>query len=115
MIIQTTQHINQAVQPDTRAIGAIPARAAVTVPVQTTQRPPSPEELKNALAVINRTVQQSNRNLEFSVDSGTDRTVVRMIDTSTGELIRQFPSEAALAISRDIEHFQQGLLLKQDA
>ena len=115
MIIQTTSSINQAVQPDTRANGAIPARAPVDVPVQAVQRRPSPEELKKAVDVINQTVRQSNQNLEFSVDADTERTVVRMVDTSTGELIRQFPTEAALAISRDIEHFQQGLLLKQDA
>jgi flagellar protein FlaG len=38
-----------------------------------------------------------------------------MVDTSTGELIRQFPSEATLAISRGIAEFQQGLLIKQKA
>ncbi|MBZ0068923.1 MAG: flagellar protein FlaG, partial [Thiobacillus sp.] len=38
-----------------------------------------------------------------------------MLDTSTGQLIRQYPSEEALAISRGIEQFQQGLLLKQKA
>ncbi|MBT9568789.1 MAG: flagellar protein FlaG [Thiobacillus sp.] len=115
MIIQTTSHISQAAQPDTRANGAIPARAAADIPVRDIPRQPTAEELKNAVAVINETVRQSNQNLEFSVDSDTDRTVVRMVDTTTGELIRQFPSEAALAISRDIEHFQQGLLLKQEA
>jgi hypothetical protein len=40
---------------------------------------------------------------------------VKMLDTSTGQLIRQYPSEEALAISRGIEQFQQGLLLKQKA
>jgi flagellar protein FlaG len=37
------------------------------------------------------------------------------MDTSTGTLIRQFPSEATLAISRDIEQFQQGLLFTHKA
>ncbi|QLQ02359.1 MAG: flagellar protein FlaG [Thiobacillus sp.] len=41
--------------------------------------------------------------------------MVKMVDTSTGQLIRQFPSEETLAISRGIEQFQQGLLLKQKA
>lgn len=115
MIIQNSSPLSQAFQPDTRANGAVAVRAPVDVPVRAVARQPSPEELKQAVAAINRNLQQANRNLEFSVDADTDRTVVRMIDTSTGELIRQFPSEAALAISRDIEQFQQGLLLKQDA
>jgi len=37
------------------------------------------------------------------------------VDTETGDVIRQFPSEDMLAISRSIDRFQQGLLLKQKA
>ena len=115
MIIQNTPPINQAAQPDSRAIGAIPAKAAVDIPVLEVPRQPSAEELKNTVAAINKALQQSNRNLEFSIDADTDRTVVRMVDTSTGELLRQFPSESALAIAQGIEQFQQGLLLTQEA
>ncbi|MBW8327798.1 MAG: flagellar protein FlaG [Thiobacillus sp.] len=114
MIIQSTPPINQAVQPDVRAYGAAPARAVADIPAQTPPQP-SVEELKGAVAAINQAMQQANRNLEFSVDTDTNRTVVRMVDTSTGELIRQFPSETTLAISRGIDQFQQGLLLKQKA
>jgi flagellar protein FlaG len=114
MIIQSPPPINQAVQPDVRAYGAAPVRAVADTPVQTTPQP-SVEELKGAVAAINQAMQQANRNLEFSVDTDTNRTVVRMVDTSTGELIRQFPSETTLAISRGIDQFQQGLLLKQKA
>ena len=71
--------------------------------------------MKSAVAAINKAMQQSNHDLEFSVDTDTDKTVVKMVDTSTGELIRQYPSEATLAISRGIDQFQQGLLLTQKA
>jgi len=112
MIIQSTSQINQAVLPEVRANGAAPARAE---PKAVTPPQPSLEELKSAVAAINQAMQQSNRNLEFSVDTRSQRAVVKMVDTSTGELIRQFPSETALEISRGIEQFQQGLLLKQKA
>lgn len=119
MIIQNTPQIHQAVAPDVRAQGASPARAefkAVAVTqAQNTPRPVSAEELKSAVAVINQAMRQSNHSLEFSVDTDTHQTVVRMVDTSTGELIRQFPSEATLAISRSIDQFQKGLLLTQKA
>lgn len=115
MIIQNTSPMSQAVQPG----GATPAKASprtgAAAPAAAAPAQPSLEELKSAVATINKAMQQSNRNLEFSVDNDTDRTVVRMVDTSTGELIRQFPSEATLAISREIERFQQGLLLRQKA
>lgn len=117
MIIQSTPHINQAAPPEIRAQGAAPAIAepkpAVTPLEPITLPQPSSAELKAAVDAINTAVQQSNRNLEFSVDSDTNRTVVRMVDTSTGELIRQFPSESVLEIARGIEQFQQGLLLTQ--
>ncbi len=119
MIIQNTFPTNQAAQPDMRAHAVtpvtVPVKTVEAVPVQHAPQPPSAEELKNAVAVINQAMQQSNRNLEFSVDSDTHQTVVKMVDTSTGELLRQFPSEATLAISRGIEQFQQGLLVTQKA
>jgi flagellar protein FlaG len=71
--------------------------------------------VKQAVAAINHAMRQSNRDLEFVVDSDTRKTVVKMVDTSTGELIRQFPTETTLAISRGIEQFQQGLLLARKA
>jgi len=37
------------------------------------------------------------------------------MDTESGELIRQFPSEAALAIAESIGDLQKGLLLGQEA
>jgi flagellar protein FlaG len=115
MIIQNIPTMNQAMQPDGRANGAAPARAVAVTPAQDAPLQASGEELKSAVAAINKVMQQSNRDLEFSVDTDSHRTVVRMVDTSTGELIRQYPSETTLAISRGIEQFQQGLLLKQKA
>ena len=119
MIIQNNPLMNQAVLPAARTNGAAPASTesatVAPIPAQPVQRPPSAEELKSAVAMLNKAMQESNQNLEFSVDTSTQKVVVRMVDTSTGELIRQFPSDETLAISRGIEQFQQGLLLKQKA
>lgn len=71
-------------------------------------------ELKKALDEANRMVQGHGGSLEFSVDQQTGKTVVRIIDTSTNQLIRQFPSEEMLAISRSLDKLQ-GLLIKQRA
>lgn len=118
MIIQTTNlSTPQTAKPEARvavssaAPAKLPAANAPSVdPVQAA----SPEAVKQAVSAINQVLQQSSRNLEFSVDSDTAQTVVRLFDTSTGELIRQYPSEATLAIAREIEAMQQGLLLKQE-
>jgi flagellar protein FlaG len=119
MIIQNTRQINQTMQPDVRAQDAAPARAefkaVTTTPAQNAPKQASAEELKSAVPTINQAMRQSNHSLEFSVDTDTHQTVVKMVDASTGELIRQFPSEETLAISRSIDQFQQGLLLTQKA
>ncbi len=120
MIIPNSTQMNQAAQPGARTPDAVPVKAAAVSPVTVAPAPsapvqPTPSELKSAVAAINSVMRQSNLNLEFSVDTDTRETVVKMVDTSTGELIRQFPSEATLAISRGIEQFQQGMLLTQKA
>jgi flagellar protein FlaG len=117
MIIQNTPLMNQAALPAARAHGAAHTESKVVAnaPAHNVPQQPSAAELKSAVEMLNKAMQQSNQNLEFSVDTDTKKVVVKMVDTSTGQLIRQFPSEETLAISRGIEQFQQGLLLKQKA
>jgi flagellar protein FlaG len=117
MIIQTTgSSPSQALQPDVRISGGAPVRAPVApASGRPASPPPSAGELKVAVDALNKMMQQSNHALEFSVDTDTHATVVRMVDTTTGELLRQFPSEAALSISRNIAEFQQGQLLQKEA
>lgn len=120
MIIPTSNlQAPQAAQSGGRAHGATPVNGVVlpapTQPAQPAQTPPSPEQVRSAVAAINQALKHTNHSIEFSVDTDTHRTVVKMVDTSTGELIRQFPSDAALAISQGIEQYQQGLLLRKKA
>lgn len=78
-------------------------------------RQPSSQQLQNAVDSINQAMRQTNQNLVFSVDPSTKKPVVKMVDTQTGDLIRQFPSEETLAIARSIDQFlqRQGLLFNQ--
>ncbi|MBN8762481.1 MAG: hypothetical protein BGP20_01555 [Thiobacillus sp. 63-78] len=117
MIIHNTPLMNQAALPAARTHGAAHTepKVAADTPARDVPRQVSAAELKSAVETLNKAMQQSNQNLEFSVDTDTKKVVVRMVDTSTGQLIRQFPSEETLAISRGIEAFQQGMLLKQKA
>lgn len=82
---------------------------------QVAEQQPTSAQMQNVLDSINKALKQSNKNLEFSMDSETNRSVVKLVDSETGDVIRQFPSEEALAISRAIDRIQQGLLLKQEA
>lgn len=121
MIIQNST-TNQAATPVRLASDGAPnfvvntsnAGPALGVAVeQVVSQQPSSQQLQNAVDGINLAMRQSNQNLEFSVDTSTKKPVVKMTDTETGELIRQFPSEEILAIARSIDQFlqRQGLLL----
>lgn len=86
-----------------------------TPAIEVTEQPATSGQLQNAADSINKAMQQSNKSLEFTVDTSTKKSVVKLIDSETGDTIRQFPSEEMLAISRSIDQFQKGLLLKQEA
>lgn len=52
--------------------------------------------------------------IQFNVDSDSGKTVVKVVDRGTQEVLRQIPSEEALEIARALDRFQ-GLLIKQQA
>ncbi|MCC7549326.1 MAG: flagellar protein FlaG [Burkholderiales bacterium] len=72
------------------------------------------EQVQRAAEAIDQKVSAIAPNLRFSVDDDTGKTVVRVVDMSTGETIRQVPSEEVLAISRSIDRLQ-GLLLNGES
>lgn len=87
-------------------------------PVESSRQPdklPEDAKLQESLDNVNRLLQQANIDLQFSIDRESQRTVVKLMDSKTGEVIRQYPSEAALAISRSIGRIQNGMLLDQKA
>ncbi|MBU1394709.1 MAG: flagellar protein FlaG [Gammaproteobacteria bacterium] len=131
MLIQNANSMAQA-QPPARLAGdggpvavvapanpqARPAVAPVlpqTAVNPAAEQPPSATQLQNAVDSLNKALQQSNKNLEFTVDTETKDPVVKLVDSETGDVIRQYPSEEALSIARAIDTFQQGMLIKQEA
>lgn len=77
--------------------------------------PPSAAQVQIAVDSINKVMLQNNANVEFSIDKGTKQTVIKVVESKTGDVIKQFPSEEVMAIAREIDRVQQGLLLKQKA
>ena len=113
MNIQNSVSLGQAPPPELRAV-TVALKPAGQAPVQ--QKPePAPQQVQQALQTINRALQTSNSNLEFTIDQSTQKTIVRIVDSESGELIRQIPSDAALAIAKSIGELQSGLLLRQKA
>jgi flagellar protein FlaG len=72
------------------------------------------KNVKQAVEKLNLAVQGFSDSLQFSVEEETKLSVVKLIDTKTKEVIRQFPSEEAISIAKAIDRFQ-GLLIKDKA
>ncbi|MBY0576838.1 MAG: flagellar protein FlaG [Gallionellaceae bacterium] len=103
--------------PKVSAPSAGAPQVVAEISEQINARQPSVQQLGKAVETINESMRQSARSLEFSVDPDTKVPVVKMLDTSTGELIRQIPSKEALAVAQSIDQFleQRGLLLNKKA
>ena len=65
------------------------------------------EEVRNAIAPM-------AQDLLFSIEEDTGKTVIKVVDSSTDEVIRQIPSEEIITIAKALDNLQ-GLLLKQKA
>jgi flagellar protein FlaG len=101
---------------ETSAVAATNETTATQTPpaAQAASATPSREQIDQAMTEVKKAIAPVARNLQFSIDDETGRSVVKVIDASTNEVIRQFPSEELLAITRSIDKFS-GLFVKQKA
>ncbi len=94
-------------------------RATIDNPVFAPAQPVTQAAVTAAVQSANAYVQSvstSSRpsSVEFSLDEDSGRTIVKMVDTASKEVLRQFPSEEMLAISKSIDRMQ-GLLINREA
>jgi len=98
----------------------VPRDAKVAVPAQEkvtaaeSAKPTNQEQLKDAVKSVREFVQPFNNNLEFSISDETKGVVVKIVDSSTKEVIRQIPSEEMLAMAKALDNIK-GLFIKQMA
>jgi flagellar protein FlaG len=58
-----------------------------------------------AVAAVNTArVFGANNELTFAVDRATKRTVIRLVDKNTGDVIRQIPSETILHLAETLKN-----------
>lgn len=101
-----------AVKPDS-LVDKLPENyAAVNSPViaetldNTTVSEKSDITLQQAVDTVNKAVALQKRSLSFSFDDDSGRSVIKVIDYNTDEVIRQIPSEELLKVAQDIKRLQ---------
>lgn len=72
------------------------------------------ENLDSAVRQLNDYVQSVSRDLQFSIDKDSGHTVIKVVDSRTKEVIRQYPAEEALRVAKSLSQ-GQGLLIQAKA
>ena len=63
---------------------------------------PKKDDFDNVVEKLNEHVQRVQRELEFSVDKDSGKTVIKVIDLETKEVIRQIPGDEALKVVKKL-------------
>lgn len=77
------------------------------------------EEVQNEIEKLQQYTQSIDRSLQFKVDEELGVTIVRVVDKNTDELIRQFPPEELINLSRRLKELNDqntgntGILLQE--
>lgn len=120
---QTVTPVNTEVPEDGQTVNVDETTAAVTKPqaeedtnsgaenagsqqqqaAKSTQQPKSAQQpqvmsdqLKKAIAEMNRKINNSNEEAVFGVHEGTNRIMIKIMDKDTKEVIKEFPPEKTL-------------------
>lgn len=71
-------------------------------------------QVEDAVVTLQAFAQSVSRDLNFSVDDGSGQVVVKVTDATSGDVIRQIPSEEALQLAENLSD-ARSLLFKAEA
>jgi flagellar protein FlaG len=112
--VSTTRELGEYAVGKTKAVDTPEAEAQHTPPIDMetlNEEAPMVEEVvleDVTVEQVEQYVQNLQRDLEFSVDEQTGRSIVKVFDSTTDELIRQIPTEEMLAASRMLMAHSKG-------
>lgn len=91
----------QAFSPEVKTVEALAAVPA--------------DHLQKAVDEANAMFRQIRSDVEFVVDQESKKVVIKLVEQSSGEVINQYPSEQALAISKAITQMQTNIVERHAA
>lgn len=104
-------------QPEIRAQAPAAPQADANASTVAKTQPngnPAPAEVEKALKTLNEFTAMVAQDVSFTMDEESGKTIVKVVDTATQEVLREFPSAEALSIARSIDKMQ-GLLIREKA
>jgi flagellar protein FlaG len=102
--------VNQPVAPK-RELASVSSMQRVQAADSTQSANPTAEvskqQVEAAVGQMKDFAQAMSRQLQFDVDEESGRTVVRVLDKDSGEIIRQIPSDEILALARHMKELME--------
>jgi len=91
--------------PAVKAKEAAPASAPAPAPVKAPRVDPQDlhRQLEEAVSVLNKQMERTGVSLGFSVDKALGRSIVKVVNKESGDLVRQIPSEDVVRVAHSIE------------
>ncbi|MCW8833380.1 MAG: flagellar protein FlaG, partial [Colwellia sp.] len=68
--------------------------------------------IEESIESVANFVNSVNKNVDFLVDEDSGRTVIKIIDVKSQELIRQFPSDEIISMATRIKELQEQISSK---
>lgn len=107
--------INEKTEADTRqALQSVEAQKDASSTNTEQDKKKVQESAKEAASKLQDFVSSVGTSLRFSVDDDSGQTVIKVLDPESQKVLRQIPSEEALALSKALDNFK-GLLVRQKA
>lgn len=115
IVVQT----GNGVEPD----AAAPARnadkqASLAAAAARADKPAREAEVQQSAAKVQQMLTQAAPNLTFAIDKDSGRTVIRVIDPTSHDVLRQIPSEEILRLDKNIDQMisrLKGLLIDRES
>jgi flagellar protein FlaG len=118
--IQTKNATSFTDNTSSTASSTTQTQSAASQPIDATQNTTSQDakqklkDAQQAADAMQEFVQPLNNTLQFSVDQDSGTTVIKVIDSATDKVIKQIPSEEAVALAKALDKLK-GLLIQQKA
>ena len=90
----------QVVDTEVAVAEAIKPREQIRVNTQSVM---SEQDLSVAIQSLNDMMSALDRNINFSVDPGTGKDIVKVTDSNTGKTIRQIPAQETLTFIQNLD------------
>ena len=100
--VQPLVHGSRAPGPNNQANGKALPVGGDTAPPEPVHADVKMPDVSAVVANLNQYLKNSQRDLQFTIDKASGRTIINVVNSETGEIVRQIPPAELLAAARNL-------------